>query len=197
TTEISGRGIGLNIVKQIIEENGGNIEINSEPGKFTSIRMIIPISVAITKVLMLSIQEQRFAIPMANIEQILSVPVEKILRDSTNSLSKSIVVDNTPVPLIDLRDFLKFNSSKMNAIQEKEALNSRVKQHELVVLWRKGTRNIGFLVNDLLGERDVVIKPINDFLSQVGTFSGATILEGGQVVLIIDPMNFLESKINA
>ena len=110
---------------------------------------------------------------------------------------KSIVVDNTPVPLIDLRDFLKFNSSKMSAIQEKVALKSHVKQHELVVLWRKGTRNIGFLVNDLLGERDVVIKPINDFLSQVGTFSGATILEGGQVVLIIDPMNFLETRINA
>ena len=197
TTEISGRGIGLNIVKQILEENGGNIEIDSEPGKFTSIRMIIPISVAITKVLMLSIQKHRFAIPMANIEQILSIPVKKIHRDTTNEKLKSIVVDNTPVPLIDLRDFLKFNSSNIEAIQEERTVNPNLKQHEHVVLWRKGTRNIGFLVNDLLGERDVVIKPINDFLSQVGTFSGATILEGGQVVLIIDPMSFLETKINA
>jgi two-component system chemotaxis sensor kinase CheA len=70
-------------------------------------------------------------------------------------------------------------------------------QKENVVLWRKGTRNLGFLVNELLGERDVVIKPINEFLSRVGTFSGATVLEGGQVVLIIDPMNFLEAKIHA
>ncbi|MHA1975333.1 MAG: chemotaxis protein CheA [Candidatus Hodarchaeales archaeon] len=197
TTEISGRGVGLNIVKQIIEENGGTIEINSKPGKYTSIRMIIPISVAITKVLMLSIQKHRFAIPMANIEQILSIPVEKILHDSENSISKSIVVDNTPVPLVDLREFLKFNTSRIDAIQEEESRKYKVNHHEHVVLWRKGTRNIGFLVNDLLGERDVVIKPINDFLSQVGTFSGATILEGGQVVLIIDPMNFLETKINA
>ena len=102
-----------------------------------------------------------------------------------------------PVPLVDLRDFLKFDSSATSTIQEKKNATNNLKQHELVVLWRKGTRNIGFLVNDLLGERDVVIKPINEFLSQVGTFSGATILEGGQVVLIIDPMNFLETKINA
>jgi two-component system chemotaxis sensor kinase CheA len=197
TTEISGRGIGLNIVKQIIEENGGNIEIDSEPDKFTSIQMIIPISVAITKVLMLSIQKHRFAIPMANIEQILSIPVNKILHDSNDTMSKSIIIDNTPVPLVDLRAVLKFNSSVKDSIQEKETASNKLKQHELVVLWRKGTRSIGFLVNDLLGERDVVIKPINDFLSQVGTFSGATILEGGQVVLIIDPMNFLETKINA
>ena len=159
--------------------------------------MIIPISVAITKVLMLNIQKHRFAIPMANIEQILSIPVNKILYDSDDRMSKSIVVDNTPVPLVDLRDFLKFDSSATSTIQEKKNATNNLKQHELVVLWRKGTRNIGFLVNDLLGERDVVIKPINEFLSQVGTFSGATILEGGQVVLIIDPMNFLGTKINA
>ncbi|MHA2113695.1 MAG: chemotaxis protein CheW, partial [Candidatus Hodarchaeales archaeon] len=149
------------------------------------------------KVLMLSIQKHRFAIPMANIEQILSIPVDKILHDSNDSTSKSIVIDNNPVPLIDLRDFLKFSSSNTDSIQEEETGNNSLNQSEHVVLWRKGTRNIGFLVNDLLGERDVVIKPINDFLSQVGTFSGATILEGGQVVLIIDPMNFLETRINA
>ncbi len=197
TTEISGRGVGLNIVKQIIEENGGNIEIDSEPGKYTTIRMIIPISVAITKVLMLSIQKHRFAIPMANIEQILSIPAEKILQDSDNAASKSIVVDNTPVPLVDLREYLKFNSSQLSMIHEEKPRIYDGNHHEHIVLWRKGSRNVGFLVNDLLGERDVVIKPINDFLSQVGTFSGATILEGGQVVLIIDPMNFLEAKVNA
>jgi two-component system chemotaxis sensor kinase CheA len=54
---------------------------------------------------------------------------------------------------------------------------------EIVVLWRKGNRSLGFLVNELLGERDVVMKPIHNFLSQVGAFSGATVLEGGQVRL--------------
>ena len=55
---------------------------------------------------------------------------------------------------------------------------------------------MGFIVNELLGERDVVIKPINNFLNEVGVFSGATVLEGGQVVLILDPINFLEVKIS-
>ncbi|MHA1993415.1 MAG: chemotaxis protein CheA [Candidatus Hodarchaeales archaeon] len=197
TTEISGRGVGLNIVKEIVEEIGGNIEVESESGKFTSIRLIIPISVAITKVLMLSIQEQRLAIPMANIDQILTVPKDKILQDSESN-TKSIIVDNTPVPLIDLTSFLNYNSSSLSSISITNRIRSNhITEKENVVLWRKGARTLGFLVNELLGERDVVIKPINNFLSQLGTFSGATILEGGHVVLILDPMNFLETSIHA
>ncbi|MHA2237652.1 MAG: chemotaxis protein CheW [Candidatus Hodarchaeales archaeon] len=197
TTEISGRGIGLNIVKQIIEENGGNIEFESIPGEYTIVRLIIPISVAITKVLMLQVKEHHFAIPMANVEQILSVPNSKILSESDTN-SKSIIVDNKPVQLVDLRNYMNFKSSQENPHHQKEKSgNNMILQKENVVLWRKGTRNLGFLVNELLGERDVVIKPINEFLSRVGTFSGATVLEGGQVVLIIDPMNFLEAKIHA
>jgi two-component system chemotaxis sensor kinase CheA len=197
TTEISGRGVGLNIVKQLIEECSGNIEFESKPGAFTLVRLIIPISVAITKVLMLQVKKHRFAIPMANIEQILSVPNHMILSDS-DTTSKSIIVDNEPVPLIDLRKYMRFESSQENiSSQRVRSTNNKIIEKENVVLWRKGTRNLGFLVNELLGERDVVIKPINDFLSRVGTFSGATVLEGGQVVLIIDPMNFLEAKIHA
>ncbi len=197
TTEISGRGVGLNIVKQIIDEIGGNIEIDSEPGIFTSIRLIIPISVAITKVLMLSIQEQRLAIPMANIEQILTVPAEKILQDSETD-SKTIIVDNAPVPVIDLTSLLNYRSLETSSsFLQSSIKGNRVVEKNNIVLWRKGARSLGFLVNELLGERDVVIKPINDFLSQLGTFSGATVLEGGQVVLILDPMNFLETSINA
>lgn len=193
TTEVSGRGVGLNIVKQTMEEIGGNLELTSAPGKYTSFRMIIPISVAITKVLLLAVKKHRFALPMANIEQILSVKTDKILVDQVTS-SKSIIVDNTPVPLVDLRDRLRFrgsNGEAANPIAEQQGKNQLI-QKEIVVLWRKGNRSLGFLVTELLGERDVVMKPIHNFLSQVGAFSGATVLEGGQVVLILDPMNFLE-----
>ncbi len=192
TTEISGRGIGLNVVKETMEAIGGSIEIESEPGKYSAFRLIIPISVAITKVLLLSVKEHQFAIPMANIEQILSVPISKILVDSTAS-SKSIIVDNTPVHLIDLRERLKFHSSEVVKTPEIElSTKRRDYQNEIVILWRKGNRSLGFLVDDLLGERDVVMKPIQHLLTQIGAFAGATVLEGGKVVLIIDPMNFLE-----
>jgi two-component system chemotaxis sensor kinase CheA len=143
---------------------------------------------------MLNIKEHRFAIPMANVEQILSVPVNKILSDE-DTQTKSVIVDETPVPIVDLRSYLKFNSHDARPEQDKSSIKSNTLEN--VILWRKGSRNLGFLVNELLGERDVVIKPINDFLSQVGTFSGATVLEGGQVVLIINPMNFLETQIHA
>ncbi|UCG01186.1 MAG: chemotaxis protein CheA [Candidatus Heimdallarchaeota archaeon] len=193
TTEISGRGVGLSVVKSTMESVGGNIEVDSEPGKFTSFRLVIPLSVAITKVLMLSVKKYQFAIPMANIEQILSVPVRKILIDPETT-SKSIIVDNTSVPIIDLRERLKFHSLQIES--EIETGHKDV-QKEIVVLWRKGNRSLGFLVNELLGEREVVMKPIQNFLSQIGAFSSATVLEGGKVVLIIDPMNFLEAKVHA
>jgi two-component system chemotaxis sensor kinase CheA len=100
TTEISGRGIGLNVVKEAMESIGGNIEVISVKGEYTSFRLIIPISVAITKVLLLSVKENCFALPMANIEQILSVPLDKIVVESSSN-AKSIIVDNNPVPIID------------------------------------------------------------------------------------------------
>ncbi len=197
TSEISGRGIGLNVVKEAMDSIGGNIEVDSVKGEYTSFRLIIPISVAITKVLLLSVKENCFALPMANIEQILSVPLDKIIVDSSSN-AKSIIIDNNPVPIIDLRERLEFRSKvprfkrKLSSQQLDNDLHK-----EIVVLWRKGNRSLGFLVNELLGERDVVMKPIHNFLSQVGAFSGATVLEGGQVVLIIDPMNFLEVKMGA
>ncbi|MFX1517543.1 MAG: chemotaxis protein CheA [Promethearchaeota archaeon] len=193
TTELSGRGVGLSVVKATMESIGGNIEVDSEPGKFTSFRLVIPLSVAITKVLMLSVKNHQFALPMANIEQILSVPVHKILTDSETT-SKSIIVDNATVPIIDLRERLKFHSSQIDSDFD---LSQKDVQKEIVVLWRKGNRSLGFLVNELLGEREVVMKPIQNFLSQIGAFSSATVLEGGKVVLIIDPMNFLEAKVLA
>ncbi|MHA2073648.1 MAG: chemotaxis protein CheA [Candidatus Hodarchaeales archaeon] len=197
-TEISGRGVGLNVVKESMESLGGNIEVVSVKDEYSSFRLIIPISVAITKVLLLSVKKNCFALPMANIEQILSVPLEKILVDN-NSNAKSIVIDNNPVPIIDLRERLQFNTGyEQNLDLEMSYTESQTDmQKEIVVLWRKGNRSLGFIVNELLGERDVVMKPIHNFLSQVGSFSGATVLEGGQVVLIIDPMNFLEVKIGA
>ena len=197
TTEISGRGVGLNVVKESMGSIGGNIEIDSVKGKYTSFRLIIPISVAITKVLLLSVKENCFALPMANIEQILSVPLDKFLIDSSTN-AKSIVIDNKPVPIIDLRERLQFRSETSKSLPGIDHDKTHTDlDKEIVVLWRKGNRSIGFLVSELLGERDVVMKPIHNFLSQVGAFSGATVLEGGQVVLIIDPMNFLEVKIGA
>jgi two-component system chemotaxis sensor kinase CheA len=193
TTEISGRGVGLSVVKATMESIGGNIEVDSEPGKYTSFRLVIPLSVAITKVLMLSVKKHQFAIPMANIEQILSVPIGKILNDPKTT-SKSIIIDNNTVPIIDLRERLTFHSSQ---IESDVQINERDVQKEIVVLWRKGNLSLGFLVNELLGEREVVMKPIQNFLSQIGAFSSATVLEGGKVVLIIDPMNFLEAQVLA
>ncbi|MCK4849161.1 MAG: chemotaxis protein CheW, partial [Candidatus Heimdallarchaeota archaeon] len=121
---------------------------------------------------------------------ILSVPVSKINFDP-GKMSKSIVVDDVRVPLVDLREKLHFHSNKSRSKSDYQESDK-----EIVILWRKGTRSLGFIVNELLGERDVVIKPINNFLNEVGVFSGATVLEGGQVVLILDPINFLEVKIS-
>lgn len=184
-SEISGRGVGLTQVKRTLDQIGGNIEVTSTKGEYTSFRLLIPLSVAITKVLLLSVQDNHLAIPMGNIKQILSVPRDKIHIDEKSS-TQSIVLDEDPVPIVDLRSRLQFNKNEAS----KNITESNNFDKETVILWNKGKRNLGFIVDELLGERDVVIKPIHEFI-QVGAFSGATVLEGGQVVLILDPLNFL------
>ena len=109
-SEASGRGVGLIQVKKTMDQIGGNIEVSTKKGEFTSFKLIIPLSVAITKVLLLSVKQNQLALPMGNIKQILSVPKEKIYVDKSNS-SQSILLDENPVPLVDLRDRLNFNSS--------------------------------------------------------------------------------------
>lgn len=180
TTEISGRGVGLTAVSKAMEKMGGAIEIESESGGFTIFRLIIPLSVAIMKVLLLTVGENQFAFPMANIEQILSVPTEKVI-NNPKTLAKSVVLGDQPIQAIDLRYRLDSNAPLQYS-----------KKDEIVVLWRKGTKTLGFIVDELQGERDIVVKPIKNFLGQIGAFSGATVLEGGRVIFIIDPSNFLE-----
>lgn len=193
-TEISGRGIGLTSVKKAMEQIGGNIEIDSESKVFTSFKMVIPLSIAINKVLLLSVKDHQFALPMDNIQQILYVPRNKFYEDSSTS-ETCILVNEQAVPIVNLRKRFQFNNT--SSIDFDQSLEDSDEQEtEIVVLWRKRDQSLGFIVDDLLGERDVVIKPIQDFLKQIGAFSSATVLEGGQVILIIDPINFLEVGIN-
>ena len=195
TTEISGRGVGLTSVKKAMDQIGGNIEIESETGKFTSFKLIIPLSVAINKVLLLTVKEHQFALPMDDIQQILSVPKSKFYSDKITP-GICILVNEEPVPIVNLRKRFRFENLSSIEIKEKNE-DTEDREKEIVVLWRKRDQSLGFIVDDLLGEREVVIKPIQDFLRQIGAFSSATVLEGGQVVLIIDPVNFLEVGLNA
>jgi two-component system chemotaxis sensor kinase CheA len=156
--------------------------------------MVIPLSIAINKVLLLSVKDHQFALPMDNIQQILYVPRNKFYEDSSTS-ETCILLNEQDVPIVNLRKRFQFNNT--SSIDFDQSLEDSDEQEtEIVVLWRKRDQSLGFIVDDLLGERDVVIKPIQDFLKQIGAFSSATVLEGGQVVLIIDPINFLEVGIN-
>ncbi|MHA1198296.1 MAG: chemotaxis protein CheA [Candidatus Heimdallarchaeaceae archaeon] len=195
TTEISGRGVGLTSVKKAMDQIGGAVEIDTESGTYTSFKMIIPLSIAINKVLLLSVKDHQFALPMDNIQQILYVPRNKFFSDDSIT-GNCILVDEQPVPIVNLRKRFQFSSAS-NSENDLNAENADENESEIVILWRKRDQSLGFIVDDLLGERDVVIKPIQDFLRQIGAFSSATVLEGGQVVLIIDPINFLEVEINA
>jgi two-component system chemotaxis sensor kinase CheA len=184
--EISGRGVGLSSIKKSIDDVGGSVEIESQPGSYTILKLILPLSVAINKILLLTVKNHQFALPMGNIQQILSVPQDKFFKTSSGIC---LLVNEEPVPVVNLRERFQFDPlSAAGLTQSSDAERTK----EIVVLWQNRGQSLGFIVDDLLGEREVVIKPIHDFLKQIGAFSSATVLEGGQVVLIIDPTNFLE-----
>lgn len=168
-TEVSGRGLGLSIVKQQIESIGGTIKVQSTPGKFTSFFMEIPLTLAIIKTLFVKVDGDIYAIPIEAVERLLAIPAENfkwLLNDET------IIFQNEDIPVIRLATLFGYDTSPP--------------KNQAVVLISKGKSRLGLAVDALLSTQEVVIKPLSKPLKNNKYFSGAAMIGSGQMVLIID-----------
>ena len=170
-SKTSGRGVGMDVVKQNIEKLNGTIEIDSKPGSGARLRIKIPLTLAIIKALMIRIGKDIFTIPLAAVEETLQI------------LSSDISVIEG-VEVIHLRDSVLslLRLSKLFGIDAE----SQGADKEFVVVINTGMRQVGFIVDALLGQEEVVIKPLADYLQDNSGFSGATILGDGSISLILD-----------
>ena len=170
-TDISGRGVGLDVVKTKIEGLGGNIECRSVVGEGSSFIIHLPLTLAIIQALMVELGNEKYAIPLGSIQTIEDVAVSDIKYVQTKEV---INLRGTVIPLIRLDQILDVESS----LEDPESLT--------VVIVKKGDKQAGLVVDNLIGQQEVVIKSIGSYINCSKIISGATILGDGEIALILE-----------
>ena len=173
-SQISGRGIGMDVVKTEIGTLGGRIEIFSTPGQGTEFRLYIPLTLAVTQALLVRAGNRRYAIPSSMIEQVLDLKESALTRIREAGLAEW------------MGHHYPFNYLP-HLLGDTQALPEHHRQYWTLLL-RSGTRRIGIQVDELLGNQEIVVKNIGPQLARVVGIDGATVLGDGHVVLILNPV---------
>ncbi|MEG0381424.1 MAG: chemotaxis protein CheA, partial [Kurthia sp.] len=171
-SDVSGRGVGLDVVKSTIEALGGNISIESEYGKGSLFSIQLPLTLSIISVMLVEIEKEVYAIPLSSIIETSIIKRSDILNAHNQ---KVIDFRGKVVPLVFLDETFEVPASD---IEKDEFLS--------VVLVRKGDKMAGLVVDSFIGQQEIVLKSLGNYLTNVFAISGATILGNGQVALIID-----------
>lgn len=168
TTSVSGRGVGMDVVKTNIERMNGSIQVDSEKGKGTKLVLKLPLTLAILKTLIVGVNGEVFAMPLHSILEIV-----KLDEDTVRELDKRpvLLLRDQIVPILDLSNlfFGEAGSKKGYA-----------------VICQATDRNVAIRVDNVLGQEEAVVKPLGEFLKRVEGISGATIRGDGRVALILD-----------
>ncbi len=171
-SDVSGRGVGMDVVKTRITQLNGAVEIDSAKGKGTKITIKVPLTLAIMPTLMVTLKQQIFALPLVNVNEILHLDLRM-----TNMVDGQLVimVREKALPLFYLRHWLAHN-----------AVSDQLPVMGHVVVVTVGAQRVGFIVDHLIGQEEVVIKPLGAMLHGTRGLSGATITGDGRIALILD-----------
>ncbi|MDH5570532.1 MAG: chemotaxis protein CheA [Gammaproteobacteria bacterium] len=171
-SDISGRGVGMDVVKTGITQLNGSVEIDSVLGKGSRLSIKVPLTLAIMSTLMVKLEEQLFALPLVNVNEIFHLDLTK-----TNMVDGQLVIvlRERSLPLFYLNRWL---------VKGQSSANLPDKGHVVVV--HVGTQKIGFVVDELIGQEEVVIKPFGAMLHGISGLSGATITGDGGIAIILD-----------
>ncbi|MBN1157082.1 chemotaxis protein CheA [Candidatus Woesearchaeota archaeon] len=169
-TDVSGRGVGMDVVMTKVKELGGNVKMESKLGKGTTVTMELPLTLAIISALLVKVKTETYAIPLNTIDQTVDITVSQI---KTISGKELFVLRNTEIPLFWLQEIVGYSDPK-----NKEKLT--------VVIANKGDQKIGLVVDSIVAQQQILIKGFQDMIKGTKGFAGATILGDGTVSLIID-----------
>lgn len=177
-SDISGRGVGMDVVKTKITQLNGSVSIQSELGVGTILEIKVPLTLAILPTLMVIVGAQTFALPLAGVSEIFNLDLTK-----TNVVDGqlTIIVRKKAIPLFYLEHWLVKGSDR-----------SQRKSKGHVVIVQIGTQQVGFVVDSLIGQEEVVIKPLDALLQGTPGMAGATITSDGGIALILDVPNMLK-----
>ena len=180
---ISGRGVGMDVVKTNISKLGGSIEIKTEPGKGSKFSIKLPLTLVIYAALLVKCNEQEFAISLTSVEETARIPVYHI-----HNIGKQEVIKlrDQVLPIRRLSRILRYPSS--NGSPSKQP-------YVPIVIVKSAEHSLALAVDELIGQETIVIKPLGDYLKKVKLFSGATISGEGKVRLILDISTIVEREL--
>lgn len=170
-SDVSGRGVGLDVVKSMIESLSGEVEVKSKLGEGSTWTIRLPLTLAIIQALMVEIGEEKYAIALGSIQTI-----EDILPSDVKLVQAKEVIQlrDLVIPLIRLNEILDIPSKK------------DPEENLVVVVVKKGDKLAGLVVDELIGQQEIVIKSLGKYISKCKIISGATVLGDGEVALILD-----------
>ncbi|PWA13524.1 chemotaxis protein CheA [Pueribacillus theae] len=170
-SDVSGRGVGLDVVKSKIESLGGNVSVESERGKGSRFIIQLPLTLSIISVLLIEIGNEKYAIPLSSIIETAILHENEVLFAHNQNV---IDFRGKIVPLIFLDELFEIQDQKEND------------EYYSIVIVKKGDKMAALVVDAFIGQQEVVLKSLGNYLTNVFAISGATILGNGQVALIID-----------
>lgn len=170
-SDVSGRGVGLDVVKTKIQALGGDVEIKTDLGKGSTFIIRLPLTLAIIQALMVKLGEEKYAIPLNSIQNIEDVKIKDIKFIQNQEV---INLRGRVIPIIHLDKLLDVEKEE----EEKTSIT--------VVIVNKGDKQAGFVVDSLIGQQEIVIKTLGKYLTNIKMIAGATILGDGEVALILD-----------
>ena len=182
-SDISGRGVGMDVVKTNIEKLGGHVELDSRLGQGTRIIIRLPLTLAIVPALIVGCRGTNYALPQINVDEIVHPGEEYPLKSMGGA--RVLELRGQLLPVVDLSDLLG-HPPKENT-----------KQENFVVVLKLDHVAYGLIVNEIISNEEIVVKPLGRHLRSVPYYTGATILGQGEIAIILDPNSIAQGKISA
>ncbi len=217
-SSVSGRGVGMDVVRSNIEAIGGSVELSSMLGEGTTIKMTLPLTMAIVSCLIVESENERFAIPQINLEELVMIKSGECASMMGYVQERYVLkIRGELLPLVTLAEGLNIpgrngkrrisSIARSQSVDIGEGSGSACDLHKLeeekevfeadttrVLIVSIGINKIGIIVDSILGTEEIVVKPMPEYLQQVTTFSGATILGDGTVAMILDIPGFVQKN---
>jgi two-component system chemotaxis sensor kinase CheA len=176
-TSVSGRGVGMDVVRTNIQNLKGMIEIESEVGIGTSFVLKLPLTLAIIQGLLVKVSKETYAIPLNSVVEVVSVNLNSIY--TVNQMEVVRLRDDV-YPLMRLNSVLSANGKDKSL------------ENRYIVVVGMGHQRVGFVVDELLGQQEIVIKSLGEYLGHISGIAGSTILGDGRVIMIIDVTELIQ-----
>ncbi len=181
-SDLSGRGVGMDVVRTMVENLGGSVRIISKEGKGTTVQLALPLSMAVTRVLMVEANNELFGVPIENVAETVKIPKDEI---KLVKRRETIVLRDRLIPIYYLKDILGLNGNGKRRHNETE-------EEVAILIIQLKNSEFGLVVDKFHEGIDIVLKPLEGIMEKYTLYSGATLLGDGRVLLVLNPKEIVK-----